>query len=54
MNKWIAVVVLDLMVLIAAVGLKTMTTSAAQTSAKTASQIVSAPVPWIVSAPVPW
>lgn len=54
MNKWIAVVVLDLMILTAAVGLKTMTTRAAQPSPKEASKIVSTPVPWIVSTPVPW
>ncbi|GEM_PF-6592172 len=54
MNKWIAVVVLDLMVLTAAVGLKTMSTRAAQPATKAASKVVSAPVPWVVSAPVPW
>jgi len=32
MNKWIAVVVLDLMVLTAAVGLKAISTPAAQSS----------------------
>ncbi len=47
MNKWIAVVVLDLMVLTAAVGLKVITTRASQASAQpAASQIVTAPVPW--------
>jgi hypothetical protein len=48
MNKWIAVVVLDLMVLTAAVGLKTMTTRAAQSSATraAAARIIGGPVPW--------
>lgn len=46
MNKWVVIVVLDLMVLTAAVGLKAMTTRAAQPSANAASQVVSAPVPW--------
>jgi hypothetical protein len=54
MNKWIAVVVLDLMVLTAAVGLKAISTPAAQATTKAASKVVSAPVPWVVSAPVPW
>jgi hypothetical protein len=46
MNKWIAVVVLDLMVLTAAVSLRAVTTRAAQPIARPASQIVVAPVPW--------
>lgn len=48
MNKWIAVVVLDLMVLMAAVGFKTMTTRAAQSSATraTAARIIAGPAPW--------
>lgn len=47
MNKWMAVVVLNLMVLTAAMGLKATTTS----------KIIAAPVPWvshIIAAPVPW
>lgn len=45
MNKWVAVVVLDLMVLTAAVGLRTVA----------ASHIIAAPVPpaHIIAAPVP-
>jgi hypothetical protein len=48
MNKWVAVVVLDLMVLTAAVGLKAMTTRAAQSSATraTSAKILGGPVPW--------
>lgn len=44
-NKWLAVVVLDLMVLTFAVGLKAVTTRTSP-STKTTSQCVSAPVPW--------
>jgi hypothetical protein len=48
MNKWIAVVVLDLMVLTAAVGLKAITTRASQTASvrATTAKILSGPVPW--------
>lgn len=47
MKKWVVVVVLDLMVLTAAVGFKAMTTRASQTSVKpAAANILGAPVPW--------
>jgi hypothetical protein len=47
MNKWVAVVVLDLMVLTAAVGLKVATTHAAQSKAEIApaSKIIGGPLP---------
>ncbi|MDE3110526.1 MAG: hypothetical protein KGL02_11365 [Acidobacteriota bacterium] len=47
MNKWIAIVVLDLMVLTAAVGLKTLATSAQTNKVSTPSaKIIGGPVPW--------
>jgi hypothetical protein len=48
MNKWIAVVVLDLMVLTAAVGLRAVTTRAGQTASTraAAAKILGGPVPW--------
>jgi len=48
MNKWIAVVVLDLMVLTAAVGLKVVSTPAAQ------STKVQVPSAKIIVGPAPW
>lgn len=48
MNKWVAVVVLDLMVLTAAVGFKAITTRASQTASTraAAAKILGGPVPW--------
>lgn len=47
MNKWVAIVVLDLMVLTAAVGLKTLTTNAQTSKVSTPSaKIIGGPVPW--------
>ncbi len=57
MNKWVAVVVLDLMVLTAAVGLKVATTHAAQTRAQSAVtlKIIGGPIPQlrIIGGPLP-
>lgn len=57
MNKWVAIVVFDLMILTAAVGMKAAITHAAQTNAETAvtSKIIGAPLPQsrIIGAPLP-
>lgn len=45
MNKWIAVVVLDLMVLTAAVGLRMLVVPAAHAQAAQASGIIIGPLP---------
>ncbi len=46
MNKWVAVVVLDLMVLTAAVALRAVTTGAQTRSQAPSAKIIVGPAPW--------